>query len=61
MCVKAEENNLAWYLKNSNKRLLAGVRGVGILNSDAAKEKRDLKQERQNATLNRWKDKKMHG
>ena len=61
MCVKTEENNLAWYLKNSNERLLAGVRGIGILNSDAAKEKRVFKQERQNATLNRWKEKKMHG
>lgn len=26
-----------------------------------AKEKRDLKQERQNDTLNRWKGKNMHG
>ena len=59
--MKAEENNLAWYLKNSNERVLAGVRGVGILNSDEAKEKRDFKQERQNASLNRWKEKKMHG
>ena len=57
MCVKAEENNLAWYLKNSNERLLTGVRGIGILNSDAAKKKREYKQERQNATLNRWKEK----
>ena len=61
MRVKAEENNLAWYLKNSNERLLTGVRGIGILNSDAAKKKREYKQERQNATLNRWKEKKMHG
>ena len=52
---------MAWYLKNSNERVLAGVRGVGILNSDKAKEKRDFKQERQNAGLNRWKEKKMHG
>ena len=61
ICVKDEENNLASYLKNSNERVLAGVRGVGILNSDKAKEKRDFKQERQNASLNRWKEKKMHG
>ena len=44
-----------------HERVLAGVRGVGILNSDEAKEKRDFKQERQNASLNRWKEKKMHG
>ena len=54
---------MAWQLKDSNERLSAGVRGIliGILNSDAAKEKEDVKQERQNAAFNRWKEKKMHG
>ena len=28
MCVKAEENNLAWYVRNSNERLMAGVRKI---------------------------------
>ena len=26
MCVKAKENNLAWYLRNWNKRLMKGFR-----------------------------------
>ena len=39
MCVKAEENNLAWYVKNSNERLMAGVRKIKILDSDRAKKK----------------------
>ena len=26
MCVEAEENNLAWYIMNSNERFMAGVR-----------------------------------
>ena len=36
MCVKAEENNLAWYIKNSNERLMEGVRKTKILNSEGA-------------------------
>ena len=28
--VKAEENNLAWYVRNSNERLTAGVRKIKI-------------------------------
>ena len=36
MCVKAEENNLAWYIRNSNERLMAGIRKTKILNSEGA-------------------------
>ena len=61
MCVKAEENNLAWYVNNSNERLMEGVRKTKILNSEGAQEKNEFKQDRQNATLNRWAEKKMHG
>ena len=28
MCVKTEEYNLAWYVRNSNERLMAEVRTV---------------------------------
>ena len=38
MCVKAEENNLAWYVRNSNERLMAGVRKIKILDSEGACE-----------------------
>ena len=59
MCVKAEENNLAWYVNNSNERLMEGVhvRKTKILNSERAQEKSEFKQDRQNATLNRWAEK----
>ena len=57
MCVKAEENNLAWYVRNSNERLTAGVRKIKILDSEGAKEKNQFKRDRQNASLNRWKEK----
>ena len=54
MCVKAEENNLAWYVWNSND---VGVRKIKILDSEGAKEKNEFKRDRQNANLNRWKEK----
>ena len=56
MCVKVEENNLAWYVRNSNERFMAGVRKIKILDSEGAKEKNEFK--RQNASLNRWREKK---
>ena len=61
MCVKAEENNLAWYVRNSNERFMAGVRKIKILDREGAKEKNEFKRDRQNASLNRWKEKKMYG
>ena len=57
MCVKSEENNLAWYVRNSNERFMAGVRKIKILDSQGQKEKNEFKRNRQNASLNRWKEK----
>ena len=54
MCVKAEENNLAWYVRNSNDRLMAGVRTIRILEIEGAKEKNEFKRDRQNASLNKF-------
>ena len=39
MCVKVEENNLAWYVRTSNERLMAGVRKIKILYSEGGKGK----------------------
>ena len=57
MCVKADKNNLAWYVRNSNERLMAGVRKIKILDSEGVKEKNEFKTDMQNASLNRWKEK----
>ena len=59
--VKVEENNLAWYFRNSNERVMAGIRKIKIFYSEGAKEKNEFKRERQNASLNSWKEKKMYG
>ena len=56
MCGKAEENNLA--IRNWNDRLMEGVRKAKILNSEGAQVKNEFKQDRQNAILDRWSDKK---
>ena len=60
MCVtvKTEENNRAWYVRNLKERLMEVVRKTKILNSEGAKEKNGFKQDRQNAALNRWTEKK---
>ena len=55
LCVKAEENTLAWYVRNSNERLMPGVRKIKILDSEGSKEKNQFKRDRQNSSLNRWK------
>ena len=39
---------------------MEGVRKTKILNSEGAQEEKAFKQDRQNATLNRWSEKKMH-
>ena len=41
--------------------MLAGVRKIKILDSEGAKEKNEFKRDRQNASLNRWTEKKMYG
>ena len=58
MCVKTEENNLAWHVRNLKERLMEVVRKTKILNSGGAKEKNEFKQDRQNAALDRWTEKK---
>ena len=54
MCVKAEENNPAWYVRNPNEILMAGVRKINILDSEGAKGKNEFARDGQNASLNRW-------
>ena len=58
MCLKAEENNLVCYVRNSNERLMAAVRKVKILDSEGETAKNEFEGVRQNASLNRWTEKK---
>ena len=45
MCIKAEENNLAWYIRNSNEKLMAGVKKIKIFDTEGAKEKNAFKRD----------------
>ena len=45
MCAKAEEYNMALYVRESNERLMAGIRKINILDSEGAKEKNEFKKE----------------
>ena len=60
-CVRTEENNLGWYIKNSEEKLLQGVRAVGVIETEAVKSNNDFKEDIKNANLNSWKEKRMHG
>ena len=41
--IRSEENNLRWYLKNSNENLLQGVKHVRILKFRESVSKKDFK------------------
>ena len=44
MCVNAEENNLAWYVRNSNEKVMAVVRKIKILDSEGQRKRIHLKE-----------------
>lgn len=53
---KCEQNNLAWYTKNCEERLMMRVPQMKILNCDDSKKKKEYKKEKQNESKNRWKN-----
>ena len=40
---------------------MEGLRKTKTLNNEGAQEKNEFKQDRENATLNRWSEKNTHG
>ena len=60
-CVKEEENNLAWYVQNSNEEMLQIVKLHGHLKIDESKEPKTFKKDNREKTKSDWQDKKMHG
>ena len=47
-CVRSEENNLGWYVRESNEMLLKGVKKTGIVKTENLMEKEDFKRNIQN-------------
>ena len=60
-CVRTEENNLGWYIQNSEEKLLQGVKAVGVIETVDVKSKDDFKEGFKSTKFNTWKDKRMHG
>ena len=59
--IGSEENNLGWYLKNSNENLLQGVKHVGILKFKESISKKDFKKLLNQKRVENWKEKQMYG
>ena len=60
-CIRSEENNLAWYIKNNSERMIEMVKLHGDLKIDEAIEPKVMKRQMDNELIREWKDKKMHG
>ena len=60
-CVKGEENNLSWYIKNSREILLRKVGETSIVNTEEAMEPNENKKSKSQEMEGAWKQKVMHG
>ena len=60
-CVRAEENNVAWYIKNAVEPLLLEVRRSGMIKTEDCKDKKHYKTVKVTETVSRWTEKPMHG
>ena len=61
MCVKGEENNLAWYIKNTTEEMLQMVRIHGHLSTEECKDPKVFRKEGKEITIKERKEKKLHG
>ena len=61
MYVRSEENNLGLYVRESNEKLLKGVKKVGIVKTENLMEKEGFKKNSQNEFENKLCEKRMHG
>ena len=60
-CVRGEENNLSWYVRNSEEALLGKFRDNNILNISEAVDPKEYKVNEEKESENEWKQKRMHG
>ena len=59
-CVRGEENNLSWYIKNSGDILLRKVGETSIVNIEEAMEPKEYKKSKSQEGEDAWKQKVMH-
>ena len=60
-CVGREENNLSWYVRNSEEALLRKVGDSNVVNISEAVDPKEYKVNEAKQTENEWKQKRMHG
>ena len=60
-CVRAEENTVAWYIKNAVEPLLLEMRRSGMIKTEDCKDKKHYKTVKVTETVSRWTEKPMHG
>ena len=60
-CVKGEENNLGWYIKNSREILLRKVEEISIVSTEEAVEPNEYKKSKSQEMEDAWEQKVMHG
>ena len=60
-CVGREENNLSWYVRNSEEALLRKVGDSNVVNISEAVDPKEYKVNEAKQTENEQKTKKMHG
>ena len=60
-CIRMEENNLRWYVRNSVQRLIKGVKAAETIEYNDTVNKKDFKQSWMREKKELWKNKKMYG
>ena len=61
VCVRGEENNLRWYVRNCNEVMLRKVGERGTVKVEEAKDTREYKKSEKQEIENKWKGKQIHG
>ena len=59
--IRSEENNLRWYLKNSNENFLQGVKHVKIMKLIETVSKKDFEKLLNEKSVENWREEKMYG
>ena len=59
-CVRIEENDLGWYVKNSLEVLLQGVRATIVIRCEETVSKDESQKSWNSEKLNSWKEKRLH-
>ena len=60
-CVRREENNLSWYVRNNEEVLLRKVKDSFVVNISEAVDPKECKVDELKEMENEWKQKRMHG